>query len=450
MIIQGNKYPSDFEAKKQMIEAGKDLNLHQYCVAGDGSISVRIGPNAVWFTQADADKGHLQQDSFIRTDMNGRQSMVGRNAALPEDYEIHLAVYRENPSLRCVIHAYSPVAVTMGIRGQDVKPAGFSPSVRKLGAIPCIQMEETTKMAAQASIVAKTGNGVIVQGDGCYMWGASTQDACTWVQILEYYGKVMNMTGHCQGGDCSSCNFHSADIKPEYCSTQQITDGITPLIRPGDPDAFKLPVQGAKDTERAQKPAGSEVRTGQGMNVIPKATETFKAHPVTISAPSNAQFMKNSAVFTSTATGNCGFQSSRAPLSGEKVEEKKTYPCSGHPLKPVTISTPPANYTVKPSQRYGRVNTPVRAVAADNLYESGKGVRREQTNISFANSASDAAKPDNIKIIHGTAAATSQCPINVIAHDRPLPYKREDGPVKDAPREEIMNEVIRRTISKWK
>ena len=50
MVIQGVTYLSDFEAKKAIMEMARRLEAKGWLVAGDGSMSVRVGPQAVWVT----------------------------------------------------------------------------------------------------------------------------------------------------------------------------------------------------------------------------------------------------------------------------------------------------------------------------------------------------------------------------------------------------------------
>ena len=52
MVIQGVTYLSDFEAKKAIMEMARRLEAKGWLVAGDGSMSVRVGPQAVWVTVA--------------------------------------------------------------------------------------------------------------------------------------------------------------------------------------------------------------------------------------------------------------------------------------------------------------------------------------------------------------------------------------------------------------
>ena len=64
MVIQGVTYLSDFEAKKAIMEMARRLEAKGWLVAGDGSMSVRVGPQAVWVTVAGADKAALTPTQF--------------------------------------------------------------------------------------------------------------------------------------------------------------------------------------------------------------------------------------------------------------------------------------------------------------------------------------------------------------------------------------------------
>ena len=114
MVIQGVTYLSDFEAKKAIMEMARRLEAKGWLVAGDGSMSVRVGPQAVWVTVAGADKAALTQDMLVRVDMNGKAMLSAKPKPLPEDLPIHLKIYQENENAQCVMHTYPACAAVMG------------------------------------------------------------------------------------------------------------------------------------------------------------------------------------------------------------------------------------------------------------------------------------------------------------------------------------------------
>ncbi|SFR87511.1 class II aldolase/adducin family protein [Anaeromicropila populeti] len=190
MVIQGVKYSSDFEAKKAIIEASKRLNEKGYAIGGDGSLSVRVGPNAVWITVAGADKCRLAQDMMVRIDLNGKQMMGANQRQLPEDLPVHLKVYGENDKVQGIIHAYPPMVNVMAICGKSIEKAGFSPAVRALGSAQNIQEMNGDSIAQKVALLCKADNGVLLQNDGCMFWGTSVMEAFYRVEAAEYYAKV--------------------------------------------------------------------------------------------------------------------------------------------------------------------------------------------------------------------------------------------------------------------
>jgi L-fuculose-phosphate aldolase len=259
MVIQGVSYPSDFEAKKAMIEIGRRMDEKGCVIAGDGSLSVRVGPNAVWITTEGAEKGALKQENFIRVDMNGKQSPgVSRQTRLPEDLPMHLKVYEQNPSLRGMIHGYPVEAAALALMGREVAPADYTPSVRKLGRMSLVNAGNADDLARAAAGVCKTDSGLLIAGDGCLVWGESITEAFHKLETLEYYAKVSRLMG---GGHTVPGSIQASYSVSPSCGAQQaytspvpsaaVSDmvsvpageiqGLTPLIRPGETQGFCLP-----------------------------------------------------------------------------------------------------------------------------------------------------------------------------------------------------------------
>ena len=199
MIIQGIRYASDFEAKKLMIEIGKSLDEKGYTLAQDGSMSVRVGPNAVWITIQDSENGALTQGDFIRVDLNGKSMNHSPDACLPEDLEIHLKIYRENPKIQGVIHAYPVCAVVLQQDKRGLEACGYTPSVRSLGKVTLIPSGDSAQTIAAAALAAKSDKGVLLENDGCLMWGSCVREAYRNIRLLDYCAQVRSRMGECCG-----------------------------------------------------------------------------------------------------------------------------------------------------------------------------------------------------------------------------------------------------------
>lgn len=224
VTIQGNRYLSDFEAKKAMIEAGKRMDMKGYVVAGDGSLSVRTGPNAVWITVAGADKGNLTQDMFVKVGLDGKQVISARNKELPPELPFHLNVYQENPEARAVVQAYPPMANLAAFRGKGLEAASYTTAVKKLGAIPFAERAEYLKE------IVRTVNGVLIHNVGCITWGDTMIQAYYYMEAAEYHaGMDMNLEKYgCQ----PELQMSAAESRVNVLDTQEFK-GVSGLVRPG-------------------------------------------------------------------------------------------------------------------------------------------------------------------------------------------------------------------------
>ncbi len=265
MIIQGIRYASDFEAKKMMIEIGQSLDEKGYTLAQDGSMSVRVGPNMVWITTQDSENGALSQGDFVRVDLNGKSMNHSPDAVLPEDLEVHLKIYRENPKIQGIIHAYPVCAVVLQKDGRGLEPCCFTPSVRSLGKVTLIPSGDRVRMGAAAALAAKSDKGVLLENDGCLMWGACVREAYRNIRLLDYCAQVRSRMGDCrdalQPGERQTAGSFGAvpEALPGSGSPEQTVSGRIPgLTGLYHPSGGSLPVP-----ENSASSRRMPVRTGQ-------------------------------------------------------------------------------------------------------------------------------------------------------------------------------------------
>ena len=255
MVIQGVTYLSDFEAKKAIIEMARRLEAKGWLVAGDGSMSVRVGPQAVWVTVAGADKAALTQDMLVRVDMNGKAMLSAKPKPLPEDLPIHLKIYQENENAQCVMHTYPACAAVMGMQGQTVQPAAFSPAVRALGRVQLLPAQNVDAQAQAVSLLCRTDKAVLLENDGCLTWGKTPADAAHLVEALDYYAAVTARLGHTPV---------SAPAVP-----------AAPAVQPAP-----APVEAAPASAAALNGVTGLIRPGMGLPPLPKAQPAASAVPV--------------------------------------------------------------------------------------------------------------------------------------------------------------------------
>ncbi len=287
MVIQGVTYLSDFEAKKAIIAAAARLEARGCMPAGDGSISVRVGPNAVWTTLAGSNKGALTQDMMIRVDLNGKTMGSAHPKPLPEDLPIHLKIYQEHKDVQCVIHSYPVCAAILGMKGKNLEPGTATPAVRRLGRVQCLPVKTALEQAAAVSLLCATDHAAVIREDGCLTWGRTLTDAMGYIEALDYYCQVLEKTSQGQQGGCgqncvrSDCGCQNQNCDDPAAAGQNperthILSGVTGLIRPGG----TIPPLPEPETEQNMSEPTVAVQSAKPMLAIDAPKEEVMAEVI--------------------------------------------------------------------------------------------------------------------------------------------------------------------------
>ena len=100
-------YTSHEQAKKDILEVGRRLYARGYVAANDGNISARMEDGTVWATPTGVSKGFMTEDMLVRLTADGK--VLEGTWKVSSEIALHLAVYRENPSLGA---PFSPITRT--------------------------------------------------------------------------------------------------------------------------------------------------------------------------------------------------------------------------------------------------------------------------------------------------------------------------------------------------
>ncbi|GAA4293628.1 hypothetical protein GCM10023142_29920 [Anaerocolumna aminovalerica] len=276
MTIQGKRYPSDFEAKKAILEIGKRMYMKGFVAANDGNISCKVGPNIIWTTPTGVSKGFMTMDMLVKMDFNGK--ILAGNRKPSSEVKMHLRVYEENPDVMAVTHAHPPVATSFAIAGISLDRPVLPEAIVQLGSVPIAHYATPGTQEVPDSIApfCKTHNGVLLANHGALSWGRDVFEAFFRLESIEYYATVLMYTGQVIGKQnelscdqvsrlidtrkklgintggippCSARTTNTQDvlsseslqseqamgisqIKPQ---PQMQLSGVTPLVRPGTP-----------------------------------------------------------------------------------------------------------------------------------------------------------------------------------------------------------------------
>jgi L-fuculose-phosphate aldolase len=179
--------------ESEIVEAGRRLYLAGLVASNDGNISAVDTDGTVITTPSGVSKGYMTEDMLIRTDMSGRVLEAAGGLKPSSELKMHLAIYRESPALRAVVHAHPPIATAFASAGQPLDLAVAQETVVQLGVVPVapFAVPGTQELADSAAPFCREYNAVLLEYHGVTTWGGSVTQALHRMESVEYYARLL-------------------------------------------------------------------------------------------------------------------------------------------------------------------------------------------------------------------------------------------------------------------
>ena len=177
--------------KQEICDIGDRLYKKGFASANDGNISYRVGDNQVVCTPTLVCKGFLKPDDLCVVDMEGKQTSGKRKAT--SEIKLHLAIMKELPAIKSVVHCHPPHATAFGIAREPV-PMCVLPEVEIfLGDVPIAKYEIPGSQEFANTILpfAHKANVIILANHGTVSFGETVEQAYWWTEILDAYCRML-------------------------------------------------------------------------------------------------------------------------------------------------------------------------------------------------------------------------------------------------------------------
>jgi L-fuculose-phosphate aldolase len=223
----GNLFPTDFEARKEIIEIGRRMYEKNYVAANDGNITCKVSPDMIWATPTGVSKGFMKQEQLVKIRLDG--TIVQAGALKPSsEIKMHLRLYNENPDIMGVTHAHPPVCTSFAIAGIGLDKAIYPEALVNLGTVPCVHYEPPGSQGIPDSVApfCKTYNAVLLANHGALSWGRDLTEAFFRLESMEHYAMILMYTGNIIG----KANVLSCDQVAELLTIREklgvVTGGV--------------------------------------------------------------------------------------------------------------------------------------------------------------------------------------------------------------------------------
>jgi L-fuculose-phosphate aldolase len=177
--------------RQEICDIGDRIYKKGFAAANDGNITFRYSDKEVICTPTGVCKGFLKPDDLCICDMEGKQLSGHRKRT--SEIMLHLAIMKERPEIKAVVHCHPPHATAFGIAREPV-PQCVLPEVEIfLGDVPIAKYAIPGGQEFADTIlpfVHKT-NVMILANHGTVSFGDTVEKAYFWTEILDAYCRIL-------------------------------------------------------------------------------------------------------------------------------------------------------------------------------------------------------------------------------------------------------------------
>ncbi|HBO45717.1 MAG TPA: aldolase [Planctomycetaceae bacterium] len=177
--------------KQEICEIGDRLYKKGFAAANDGNISYRVSENEVVCTPTLISKGFMKPEDLCTVDMEGKQTSGRRKRT--SEVLLHLAIMKERPEVKSVVHCHPPHATAFGIAREPI-PQCILPEVEIfLGEVPIARYDTPGSKNFAETILpfVKKSNVIILANHGTVSWGETVERAYWWTEVLDAYCRML-------------------------------------------------------------------------------------------------------------------------------------------------------------------------------------------------------------------------------------------------------------------
>ena len=182
-----------YQAERELLcEIGKLLYDRGYVAANDGNLSLKVGEECLLTTPSGVSKGRMTPEMLLLTDLEGRVLEGDRHPT--SELKMHLAVYRNRPDVRAVVHAHPPVSTAFAVCRQGLETPYLAEMVVGLGSVPCtpaFAMLSTEEVPESILPYLPDHNAVLLANHGALAWGGDAWEAFDRLETVEHTAKIV-------------------------------------------------------------------------------------------------------------------------------------------------------------------------------------------------------------------------------------------------------------------
>lgn len=194
------------KVRDELIHTGRWIDTKGWCPATGGNFSVRLNnannqEDHCLVTASGYHKGHLTEDHFITTDLNGAPIDPKATNRPSAETLVHVALYKLSKDINAVLHIHSVPNTVLSqlepnpflcINGLEMQKSlhGIHSHEEEVNLAVFDNTQDMAHLAQQIKAVWHEQDGLnaglLVRGHGAYFWGTSIAEAQRHLEGIEF------------------------------------------------------------------------------------------------------------------------------------------------------------------------------------------------------------------------------------------------------------------------
>jgi L-fuculose-phosphate aldolase len=182
---------SEDQHRREICTAGKWMYDRGFIVACEGNISVRLDDNRILTTPTCMNKGMLEPQDLVITNLEGRQLAGERRFS--SEIAMHLLFYRMRPDVNAICHAHPPTATGFAAAGRSLNQALLPEVIIGLGQIPLVRYATpgTPELSAAIEPFVPHYDALLLANHGAVTCGPDLLTAFFRMETIEHFAKIL-------------------------------------------------------------------------------------------------------------------------------------------------------------------------------------------------------------------------------------------------------------------
>lgn len=180
---------SEGALRRAICDAGRVLYERGLIGPTDGNLSARVGDRYLLCTPSAVHKGELRPEQLVKLTLDGRVVSDGKPSS---ELQMHLAIYRLRPDVKCIVHAHPPCAVGLTVAGVSLELPVVPEILFALGAVPNVPYSSPTTSEVPEAIapVLRRCDAFMMSRHGSVVLSDSLKDGVMKTEIIEHTAKI--------------------------------------------------------------------------------------------------------------------------------------------------------------------------------------------------------------------------------------------------------------------